>query len=127
MKRFLALCLIVFLTACAQKPIYNVDNPMPQAAQALPLDRVEKLIVEAGQARGWKFERIDAGHLVANQTQAKYSAIVDIYFDRKSWRIVYQSSVGMKADNGVIHEHYNFWIRNLEHEIDVRLANAWAS
>ncbi|MDR3439075.1 hypothetical protein [Telmatospirillum sp.] len=125
MKRLLVLCLAVFLAACGQKPIYNVDRPMPQAAQSLPLDGIERLIVEAGQTRGWKFDRIDAGHLTATQSQAKYSAIVDIYFDQKSWRIDYRSSVGLKADNGEIHDHYNFWIRNLEHDIDSRLSNAW--
>jgi len=126
MKRIAIVCLALMLGACAHKlePVYNVDDPMPASAQALSLDKIEVVIVEAGQTRGWKFQHVAAGHLVATQTTEKLSATVDIYFDKQSWRIAYQSSVGMKAENGTIHDHYNFWIRNLEHDISARLANA---
>jgi hypothetical protein len=97
---------------------------MPASAQSLPLDKIETLIVDAGQTRGWQFQRVAAGHLVANQKQEKLAATVDIYFNQKSWQIVYQDSVGMRAMNGTIHDHYNFWIRNLEHDISARLTNA---
>ncbi|HXP95184.1 MAG TPA: hypothetical protein VN809_00630 [Telmatospirillum sp.] len=97
---------------------------MPTAVQSMPLDKIERLIVEAGQTRGWKFQHVETGHLVANQIQGKLAATADIYFDQKSWRIVYQNSVGMNAENGTIHDHYNFWIRNLEHDISARLTNA---
>ncbi len=125
MKRFTIVLLAVFLAGCGHKPIYNVSDPVPPQAQKLSFEQIEMLIVEAGQLRGWKFDRAGAGHLIARQEQAKYSAVIDIYFDATAYRIVYQSSSGMQATNdGNIHEHYNFWIRNLEHDIDTRLANA---
>jgi len=126
MKRIAIVCLSLILGACAYKhePVYNVDDPVPTAVQSMPLDKIERLIVEAGQTRGWKFQHVETGHLVANQIQGKLAATADIYFDQKSWRIVYQNSVGMNAENGTIHDHYNFWIRNLEHDISARLTNA---
>ena len=126
MKKGAVVCLALLVGACSYKhqPIYNVNDPLPSAAQPLPLEKIEKLIVEAGQTRGWRFQHVDAGHLVATQMGEKQSAVVDIYFDQKNWRIQYQSSTGMRAENGTIHDHYNFWIRNLEHDINTRLTNA---
>ena len=126
MKRIALVCLSLILGACAHRhePVYNVDDPMPASAQSLPQEKIETLIVEAGQTRGWTFQHVASGHLIATQIGEKVSATVDIYFDQKSWRIAYQSSSGMRAENGTIHDHYNFWIRNLEHDISTRLSNA---
>ena len=126
MKRLfvLAVCALV-LAACANKPIYQVENhPVPLAAQKLPLDRIESLIVQAGGTRNWKFERATPGHLIATQAQPKYSATVDIYFDQRAYRIVKNATTGMKEKDGMINQHYNLWIRNLEQDIDTHLANA---
>jgi hypothetical protein len=127
MRKFGVLVLLaMFVAACSNQPIYNVeDRAIPATAQQLPLDRIETIIVEAGQSRGWKFNRQGPGHLVASQVQPKFSATVDITFDQRSYRIVYRSSTGFRErPDGTIHEHYNFWIRNLQNDIDTRLANA---
>lgn len=115
------------LGACAHQPIYNVDaHPTPVSAQKLPLAQIEKAIIEAGQSRGWKVEPIAAGKLRATQDQPKFSAQVDILYDQKSFTILHVGSRGMAEKGNTIHPHYNFWIRNLESDIDVRLANAGA-
>lgn len=126
MKRIAIVCLALLLGACAYKhePVYNVNDPMPASAQSLSLDKIETVIVEAGQTRGWKFQHVGTGHLVATQTTEKLAATVDIYFDKQTWRIAYQNSVGMNAANGTIHSHYNSWIHNLEQDISTRLTNA---
>ncbi len=126
MKKVSVLLLAAFLASCAYKheTIYNVNDPIPTQAQTLSLDKIESMIVEAGQLRHWTFERAAPGHLVATQTSSKTAAVVDIYFDQKTWRIAYKNSTGMNAENGTIHDHYNFWIRNLEHDVNTRLSNA---
>ncbi len=125
--RFIAIALLALMVAgCRGQPIYNVTNhPIPSAAQAFPLPRIEALIIEAGQSRGWKFDRREAGHLIATETEPKYSATVDIYFDQKNFRIMHKSTIGLKERaDGTIHSHYNMWILNLERDIEVRLTNA---
>ncbi|OIR10103.1 hypothetical protein GALL_80310 [mine drainage metagenome] len=126
MKKATALILFLALAGCAHKhePIYNPTDPMPAAAQTLSQDQLEHLIVEAGETRGWRFQHLGPGHLLASQTQPKMSAVVDITFDSKNWSIRYHGSEGLLAQGGTIHGHYNFWIRNLEHSIEARLDTA---
>jgi len=112
------------LGACAYKsqPVYDVDKPL--AAQSLSLDRIESLIMEAGSSLNWQFQRAGAGHLKATQQQAKFSALVDIYFDQHSYKIVKNTTTGLNDKGSTIHSHYNTWIRNLEKSIDGKLALA---
>lgn len=115
----------LLLGACGHQPIYNVNShPIPQAAQRMSPDQVEKVIVEAGQARGWRFQTVAPGTLRATQDQTKYGAEVEIRYDQKSFTILHVSTRGMKEQGDVVHPHYNFWVRNLESDIDTRLANA---
>ena len=126
MKKFSAVLFVIILGACAYKhePIYNVEKPMPAGIARLPMDRIETIVVEAGQVHNWKLERVEIGHLFATQSDQKHSAGVDIYFNQNGWRIVHRSSSGMNEQGGAIHSHYNLWIRNLEKDIDTRLTNA---
>lgn len=129
MKRLSVLALAAFLLgACAhQQPIYNVNaHPLPTSAQKLTLTQIENTIIDAGQTRGWKFQPVSAGKLRAIQDQPKYSAEVDILFDQKSYTIVHVTSRGMKEQGNNIHSHYNFWVRNLESDIETWLTNAAA-
>ncbi|MBI5163267.1 MAG: hypothetical protein HY985_05115 [Magnetospirillum sp.] len=115
----------LLVAACGQEPIYNVNaHPIATSAQALPLAQVEKTIIDAGQSRGWRFERLGPGKLSAVQDQPKFAAEVEITFDQRRFNIAHVSSRGMKEQGSNIHPHYNFWIRNLESDIDTWLANA---
>jgi len=118
----LILVALLALSACGyqHRPIYNVDDPIPRWDQSLPLDRVEDLIVAACTTLGWKTQHVAAGHLIAVQSREKFSATVDILFDSQHWQIQYQTSTGLADDKGNIHAHYNLWVRNLEHEIQLR-------
>jgi hypothetical protein len=120
MRKIAVLVLVLMVTACAYKhqPVYNVDNPMPRWMQDVSSSKVEDLIVAAGAPRDWKFTHVADGHLVATQTHEKYSATVDIFFDRAHWRIVYQDSAGLLYTGSEIHSHYNSWIHLLEHDIE---------
>lgn len=124
-KTGLLLVMALLVTACATKPIYNAENRLiPLSAQQFSLERIESQIIQAGQTRNWKFTREGAGHLSAAQVTTKHSAVVDIYFDQRTYRIIYRSSVGLEEKNGTIHSRYNSWIRRLESDIDTRLTNA---
>lgn len=126
MKNILVLAFVAgVLVGCANQPIYDVQNhPIPATAQKMPLERIETVIIQAGQSRNWKFQRAGTGHLVGVQTDPKFSATVDVYFDQNSYRIIKKSTTGMKEKDGTVHPHYNFWVRNLEHDIETYLVNA---
>jgi hypothetical protein len=126
MKKWFAFAFVAaVLVGCANQPIYDVQNhPIPVTAQTMPLDRIEAVIVQAGQSRGWKFQRAGAGHLIAVQTDPKFSATIDIYFDQNNYRIIHKETTGMKEKDGTIHPHYNSWVRYLERDIETYLANA---
>jgi hypothetical protein len=124
MKRLVVLLAIVLLAGCAykQQPIYNATDPMPPAAQSLPLARIEALVIAGAQMRAWRVERMAPGSLRATQVADKFSATVDITFDQREFRITYRDSSGLMANNGAIHSHYNFWVRNLEADIRNKLS-----
>jgi hypothetical protein len=127
MKRIFVVAIAVLaLGACAYKnqPVYNVDKPLPASAKSIPLARMEALIMDAGRSLAWQFERIGEGHLKATQQQPKFMAVVDIYFNQQSYKIVKNSTTGLNDQGPTIHSHYNTWIRNLERAIDARLAGA---
>jgi uncharacterized lipoprotein YajG len=126
MKKLPILAFVMFLLAgCSHDPIYNVQaHTVPMSAQSLSLKQMENVIVEAGQSRGWKFQPVSPGILRAAQEQPKYAAVVEIRFTQTSYSIQYVSSRGFEFKDGIIHSHYNFWIRNLENDIDTRLSNA---
>lgn len=126
MKTLRLLPLTLLFAACAyrEQPIYNPADPIPPAAQGLPLTRIEAMIAQAGVPHGWTMRHIGPGHIEASHTQDKFAAVADITFDATSWRIEYQSSTGLRAEDGHIHSHYNVWIRNLEHDIQTQLSAA---
>jgi hypothetical protein len=105
------------------RPVYNVDDPVPRWDQDLSSQRLEDQIVAACYTLGWKTQHVADGHLTAVQSREKFSATVDILFDRDHWQIRYNSSVGLNADGETIHDHYNLWVRNLEREIQRRLGS----
>lgn len=124
MKKLAIIVLTMLLTASCTQPINNVENrPIPLTAQQLPLERIEALIIAAGQNRAWQFKREAPGYLVASQTLPKYAATVDIRFSQQAYSIMLRSSVGLRQKDGTIHKRYNYWIQLLQGDIDASLAN----
>ena len=115
---------LLAIGGCAyqHRPIYTVDDPMPPATQPVSAQRLEYLIGAACETLGWKTQHVADGHLLATQSREKFSATVDILFDNTHWQIRYNSSVGLNAEDGTIHDHYNVWVRNLEREIRLHLS-----
>jgi hypothetical protein len=50
------------------------------------------------------------------------SAEVRIPYTATSYSINYESSLNLKASNGKIHKNYNRWVHNLDHDIQLNLA-----
>lgn len=126
MKRMLVVVFAaLLLTACQNAPIYQVTSrPVPLNAQNLSMDQMERAIILAGQGRGWRMERVSPGTLRAVQAQPKFSATVDIVYDQKAYSIRHVATSGLRERDGMVHPHYNFWIRNLESDIQNTLSNA---
>jgi hypothetical protein len=125
-KVFALMIAALIMASCSfSRPLYNVeDHPIPTAARNLPVERIGTLIIDAGHQRHWTFEEAGPGHLVATQKDRKTMAVVDIYFDQKSYRILKKSTSGLSDEDGMINRHYNSWIHYLEDDIDERLRNA---
>ena len=125
MKKLAIIVLTMLLTAsCGTKPINNVENrPIPLTAQQMPLERIEALIIAAGQTRAWQFKREAPGYLIASQTMPKYSATVDIRFSQQAYSIMLRSSTGLREKDGTIHSRYNHWVQLLQRDIDTTLVN----
>lgn len=125
MKVFAVVFAALLLAACQNAPIYQVTSrPVPLTAQNLSMGQIERAIILAGQGRGWRMERVSPGTLRAVQVAPKYSATIDIVYDRKAYSIRHVGSSGMRERDGTVHPHYNFWIRNLEADIQNSLSNA---
>jgi uncharacterized protein YcfL len=125
MKKYVFMALALLLVGCASKPMVNVENrPIPPSAQQMPLDRIEREIIAAGQERSWQIVREAPGHLVATQVRSTYNASVDIRFNQRVYSITHRSSDGMREKDGTIHKRYNLWVKNLQRDIDRHLINA---
>lgn len=106
------------------QPIYNAVDPIPPTVRNLALDRIEALIVASGGSNGWTFRHVDPGHLEATYRQKTHVAVVDITFDKDTWRITYKTSLNLAQDGERIHPHYNTWVQKLERNINFRLSTA---
>ena len=126
MKRLLKLSIMLLLTAfmmsaCKSSHIYNVhkhkiDHPMSN-------EKVYAAIKKAGHSLGWKITSIKPGVARGKLYIRKHLAIVNIYYNSRSYSIRYVNSRNLKynAKKKTIHKSYNSWIQNLDRSIDARL------
>ena len=122
--RIIALSLVLIAAAaCQNVPIHAVENhPVPAAAQKLSLGEIEQAIIQAGSARRWRFERVAPGSLRATQQNTKdHEAVVDITYSQMAYSIRVNSTYRLKQEGDTAHPRLNFWIRNLEKDIEDRL------
>jgi len=125
MKKILHLSILIvtllMLSACTSLPLYNVDKHKidnPASSQ-----KVYSAIKQAGRHLGWKITSIKPGKARGKLYLRKHVAVVNIYYNSRSFSIHYVSSKNLKYDGQkkTIHKNYNSWVQNLEREIDVRL------
>ncbi|HLB16708.1 MAG TPA: hypothetical protein VJM14_17410 [Burkholderiales bacterium] len=113
------------LAACTLQPIYNVKGAPVETPGGKPptLAEVEKAVVRAGSALGWKMQPVRPGVMVGTITLRSHTAIVDVTFDTRTFNITYKDSVDLNYDGGNIHRNYNGWIQNLDKGIRAQLLN----
>jgi hypothetical protein len=112
------------LAACVQ-PIYNVKSAPVDAPGGKPptMAEVEKAIVRAGSALGWRMQPVKEGHVVGTLHLRSHTAVVDITYDTKTYNITYKDSMELNYDGTNIHKNYNGWIQNLDKGIRTQLLN----
>ena len=126
MHRFLIVVIALFLSACASRPIQNVDNhPIPAAAQKLSMAEIGNEIAEAAIGRGWIVDKKADGHMVATLTKPlQYEAVIDLKYSQTSYSIVYNTSRGLIDSQGNIHYNYGKWVTLLDRDIQARFSRA---
>lgn len=121
----LSVVVVASLAGCRTEPIYAVeDRPIATSAQALGPVQVERRIIDAAQAKGWRIERVGAGQLRATiEWRQKHTATVNIYYTNATYSIRYDRSSNLMESGGTtIHRAFNSRVKELEDEIDKRLA-----
>jgi len=126
MKKLLKLSIALLLTsfmmsACKSSHVYNVHKHKidhPKSSK-----RVYAAIRKAGRSLGWKITKIRPGIARGKLYLRKHLAVVDIYYNSRSYSIRYVNSRNLKynAQKKTIHKNYNSWVQNLERAIDTRL------
>jgi hypothetical protein len=113
------------LAACTIQPIHNVKGAPVETPGGKPptLAEVEKAVVRAGTALGWKMQPVRPGVMVGTLNLRRHSAIVDVTFDTRTFNITYKDSVELDYDGTNIHRNYNGWIQNLDKGIRAQLLN----
>jgi hypothetical protein len=122
-----AVLLSIGLFACAHtdriEPISQViDHPVPPLAQKLSVDEIGHVIIEAGLMRQWRFEPHGPGQMDATYDNGKHAATVRVTYNQKAYSITLVNSVNLLQEGNQIHRAYNIRVRNLEKDIEVRLA-----
>jgi hypothetical protein len=113
------------LAACTLQPIQNVKGAPVETPGGKPpaMADVEKAIVRAGSALGWKMQPVRPGVMVGTLTLRTHTAIVDVTYDTRTYNINYKDSVDLNYDGTNIHRNYNGWIQNLDKGIRAQLLN----
>lgn len=113
------------LAACTIQPLYNVKGAPVETPGGKPptLAEVEKAVVRAGTALGWKMQPVKPGQVVGTLNLRSHTAIVDVSFDTRTYNITYKDSVELNYDGTNIHRNYNGWIQNLDKGIRAQLLN----
>ncbi len=95
LKGLLVAFAVAALAACTIQPIYNVKGAPVETPGGKPptLAEVEKAIVRAGSALGWKMQPVRPGVMVGTLNLRSHTAIVDVTFDTRTFNITYKDSV----------------------------------
>lgn len=112
------------LAACVQ-PIYNVQGAPVEAAGGKPptMAEVEKAIVRAGSALGWRMQPVKPGVVVGTLHLRAHTAVVEVTYDTRTYNITYKDSQELNYDGTNIHKNYNGWVQNLDKGIRAQLLN----
>lgn len=121
----LSLGFAVLAAGCRMAPIMNiVDSPVQTYTnKSVSVADVEKAIVRAGSALGWRMRPVKPGLIEGTLSLREHVAVVEIPYTAKSYSIQYKDSTNLKYDGSQIHPNYNGWVQNLDKGIRTQLQN----
>jgi len=121
----LAAASVVLLAGCRSAPVRDVINEpvVVTGEKQATLDDVERAIVRAGSALGWRMRPVAPGQMEGTLNLRSHTAIVDITYDTRTYSIKYKDSTNLGYDGRNIHSNYNGWIENLDKGIQTQLVN----
>jgi len=113
------------LVACTLQPIHNVKGAAVETPGGRPASMadVEKAILRAGAALGWKMQPVRPGLINATLNLRSHTAVVDVAYNTRTYDITYKDSKELNYDGTNIHRNYNGWIQNLDKGIRAQLLN----
>lgn len=103
-----------------------VLTPSTTFSQIYSVADVRDAIFKACQNRNWLVTADEPGKISANLIVRSHQVQVDIPYSATGYTINYVSSVNMKAGGGEIHNKYNNWVNNLDHDIRFNLQKTMA-
>lgn len=117
-----SLTLVLLLGGCRSAPVYNVaHSPVNMDSGDYKEADVEKAILKAGLAQGWKMDAVSPGTIRGTLNIRSHQAVVVVRFDTQEYSINYESSQNLDHYQGQIHKNYNAWIRHLDNAIQLEL------
>jgi hypothetical protein len=116
-------CLVLALPGCRKTaPVQNFSSPMP-LLEKVNDKNIAAAIIRAGAVTGWEIVPVRPGLMSGTlEVRGKHTAVVDIAYDRREYKITYKSSTGLKYDSGKIHPQYNNWVATLDKNIRREIA-----
>ena len=117
-----ALLALLALGACRVAPVQNIESAPLAAPEFASLEDIADAIVRAGLTRGWEMREIRPGLFEAKLlVDGRYEARVDIFFDTRTFSVVYKDSVNLRYNGRTIHKRYNQWVSFLKAEIQKQM------
>ena len=117
------LTIVVFalsMVGCLQT--VPLQQTQTTSIHARSLSVVKDAIIQAGQDRAWIMMPRSSGVIDGKLLVRDHEVQVRITYSTSSYEINYVDSRNMKAADGKIHRKYGQWVRNLDIDIQRRLA-----
>jgi len=107
------------LAGCLTVPLQQTHTT---SIHARSLSEVKNAIIQAGQDRAWIMTPVSSGVIDGKLLVRDHEVQVRIVYSTNRYEINYVDSRNMKAADGQIHRKYGQWVRNLDIDIQRRLA-----
>ena len=118
---------VLGVAGCSHRIIEAAQQyPIPPNAQALPPERLERVMLEAASKRGWRFDRRGPGDLLGTLTRRGYSVWVNLRFTQTSYSFVFEPSAVLASLGQEVEREYQRWIYYMKADIDEHLRSARA-
>lgn len=115
---------VLTFTACSGPAIYTGgDAPVSQIGNIPSLEQVDKAVKDSLIGRGWIPQKNSNQSYIGLYKRRSLMAKIKVLFNTNTFTIKHLESKNLDYDasDQSIHETYNRWIQNLEHDIRKRV------